>query len=58
MQRSHQNGFFADMYGSSLNWLDNIVMNCEVNEREINGARRRNVGVLQTKDNSFVVATN
>jgi len=46
------------MYGSSLNWLDNIVMNSEVNEREINGVRRRNVGVLQAKDNSFVVATN
>ena len=32
-------------------------MNSEINEMEINGVRRRSVGVLQAKDNSFV-ATN
>jgi len=33
-------------------------MNSEVNKMEINGVRRRNVGVLQAKHYSFVVATN
>jgi hypothetical protein len=41
-----------------MNWLDNIVMNSEVNKMEISGVRRRSAGVLQTIDNSFVVATN
>jgi hypothetical protein len=33
-------------------------MNSEVNKMEINGVLRRSFGVLQAKDNSFVVATN